>query len=159
MSEDLSELDLVELMVLLEPVPEPPPVSLWPQTAGWIWVGIIVAVGVAWLIRHWLRHRRANAYRRAALDEIAAAGQDPSALAGILRRTALAAFPRADVAGLYGEDWLAFLDQTYGGTGFRQGPGRLLTLAPYTAAENAKGLGPLAAEWVRRHRRPGEPGR
>ena len=107
----------------------------------------------AWLARRWIRHHRANAYRRAALREITAAGQDPAALAEILRRTALSAFPRAEVAGLYGDAWLGFLDRAYGGTGFRDGPGRAIALAPYAPREPSADLAPHAAAWVRRHRR------
>ena len=43
MTEDLAGLTLVELLDLLEPVVEPPPVPLWPQTQGWIWLGLAVA--------------------------------------------------------------------------------------------------------------------
>jgi Ca-activated chloride channel family protein len=154
MSEDLSKLTLVDLLDLLEPVPEPPQVSLWPQTAGWIWLGLAVACVAAWLGRRWLLTRRANAYRRAALKAVAAAGDDPAALAVIVRRAALAGYPRAEVAGLYGEDWLAFLDEAYGGSGFRAGPGRLLAVAPYTSARRAPDLASLVAEWVRHHYRP-----
>ncbi len=157
MSEDLSRLTLVELLDLLESIPEPPQVSLWPQTAGWVWLGLVVACVAAWLGRRWLMNRRANAYRRAALKAIAAAGDDPAALAAVLRRAALAGYPRAEVAGLYGEDWLAFLDEAYGGTGFREGPGRLLAVAPYAPARSAPNLAPLAALWVRHHHRPRGP--
>ena len=153
MSEDLSTLNLVELLDLLEPVPEPPPVSLWPETAGWIWVGIFLIIGIVMFVRRWLLHRRANAYRRAALKELDAAGDDPAMIAAILRRTALAAFPRSKAAALYGADWLAFLDNAYGGTGFREGPGQAIAKAPYAGADDSAGLSPLAAEWVRRHRR------
>ena len=153
MSVDLSRLTLVDLLDLLEPVPEPPQIPLWPQTAGWVWLGLAVVCVAAWLGRRWLVNRRANAYRRAALKEIAAAGDDPAALTVIVRRAALAGYPRTEVAGLYGEDWLAFLDEAYGGTGFREGPGRLLAVAPYAPAGRAPDLAPLIAEWVRRHRR------
>ena len=155
MSEDLSRLTLVELLDLLEPVPEPPQVSLWPQTAGWIWIGLAVVCLATWLGHRWLMARRANAYRRAALRAVAAAGDDPAALAAVLRRAALAGYPRAEVAGLYGEDWLAFLDEAYGGTGFREGPGRLLAMAPYTSTRRAPDLASLIALWVRHHHRPG----
>ena len=158
MSEDLTKLDLIGLLDLLEPLPEPQPVPLWPQTAGWFWLGLIFFALAAWLARRWLLRRRANAYRRAALREIAAAGEDPSILAAILRRTALAAFPRAQVAGLYGEAWLAFLDQAYGGTEFSSGPGRVLARAPYDKGSDAAELAVLAADWVRRHCGPGRAG-
>ena len=158
MSEDLSKLNLVELLDLLEPVPEPTPVSLWPQTVGWVWLGLAVLVAVAWLLYRWHRWHRANAYRREALKALALAGSDPGAVAEILRRAALSAFPRREIAGLTGEAWLAFLDRSYGGSGFSEGPGRLLAVAPYAGSgagtASTAGLAPLAAEWVRRHRRP-----
>ncbi|MGI9508438.1 MAG: DUF4381 domain-containing protein [Geminicoccaceae bacterium] len=153
MSEDLTKLNLVELLDLLEPVPEPQPVSLWPETVGWIWLGIGLIAFAAWLVRRWVLDRRANAYRRAALQAIEAAGDNVSTIALILRRTALAAFPRTEVAGLYGDDWLAFLDRTYGGSGFREGPGRAIAKCPYAEAGEEANLAPLAVEWVRRHRR------
>jgi hypothetical protein len=158
MSDDLSRLTLVELLELLEPVPEPTEISLWPQTEGWIWFVIVLVASAGWLVRRWLLRRRTNAYRRAALKEIAAADNDSAALAEILRRTALAAFPRADVAALHGERWLDFLDRAYGGSGFRNGPGRVLATAPYAPVNGATDLAPLATDWVRRHRRPGSTG-
>ncbi len=94
-------------------------------------------------------------FRRIALKEIAAADNDSVALAEILRRTALVAFPRADVAALHGERWLDFLDRTYGGCGFRNGPGRAVATAPYARFVGPPDLAPLAFEWVRGHRRPG----
>ncbi|MGI9491634.1 MAG: DUF4381 domain-containing protein, partial [Geminicoccaceae bacterium] len=128
-------------------------VSLWPATAGWIWLGIFLTIGVTMFARRWLRHRRANAYRRTALKELDAAGDDPALIASILRRTALAAFPRAKTASLYGADWLAFLDAAYGGAGFRDGPGQAIAKAPYAKADDQTSVAALAAEWVRRHRR------
>lgn len=151
MSDDLSKLNLVELLDLLEPIPEPAPVSLWPQTAGWIGLAIALLLLLAWATRRWWLQRRANAYRRAALAEIAASGQDPVALAEILRRTALVAFPRAEVASLHGEAWLAFLDRSYGGNDFSTGPGRVVALLPYAQVADVPELVPLVAEWVHRH--------
>lgn len=159
MTEDLSTLNLVELLDLLEPAPEPVPVSLWPQTAGWIWLGLILAALAIWIGRHLVRRYRANAYRRAALAELDSASDQPAALAEIVRRTALAAYPRSEVAGLHGESWLSFLDERYGGTGFRQGAGRILASAAYAPTDPAVGLAPLVATWIRRHRRSPEAGR
>jgi hypothetical protein len=157
MSDALDGLNLIELLDLLEPVPEPPAPALWPQTAGWVWLGLALAALALWVGRRLLARRRANAYRCAALDAIAAAGDDPAALAAILRRAALAAYPRRAVAGLAGDDWLAFLDRAYGGAGFREGPGRALIRAPYAPGAAAPGLAALAAEWTRRHRRAPAP--
>jgi hypothetical protein len=157
MNKDLSKLDLSELLGRLSPVPEPSAISLWPQTEAWGWVCLIALVLAAWLIRRVLLHRRANAYRRVAFREIAAAGASLTTIAEILRRTALAAFPRSEVAGLYGEEWLAFLDRTSRGTVFREGVGRAFARLPYAemdeASVEAKQLTGLAVRWVRQHRR------
>ena len=154
MSEDLSKLGLIELLDLLEPLPEPARPSLLPQTAGWLWLALVLAAVLVWLGFRWRRRRRANAYRKAALEEIAEAGDDPAALAAILRRTALAGFPRAEVAGLYGREWLAFLDETYGGTGFGDGPGEDIADAPYRPTTAEPEARALLAEWVRKHKAP-----
>lgn len=151
MSEDLSKLNLVDLLDRLEPIPEPPAVSFWPQTAGWIWA-VLGLVGLAFVCIRWgLRIHRASAYRRAALRELAAAGSDPAAIAHVIRRTALAAFERSRVAALHGEAWLAFLDRSYGGNGFQNGPGRIIASAPYRDAPETGGLADLAADWIRCH--------
>lgn len=152
--DDLDGLGLVELLDLLEPAPEPPPVSMMPQTAGWLWLGLALLIGLFFLIRAALRHRKANAYRRAGLAALAGVGDDPARIAAVLRRTALAGFPREEVAGLTGNRWLAFLDGTMPGGGFVDGPGRVLTEAPYRDASAMPALADLARRWIRRHRAP-----
>ena len=153
MSDELAGLDLVGLLERLEPIPEPVPVPWWPQTEAWGWIAAALVVLAGWALRRGLQRRRANAYRRAALREIAAAGDAPAELAAILRRTALAAYPRSEVAGLHGDAWLAFLDEsTGGGRAFREGPGRAFAVAAYAPDVDPSGLSPLARRWVRRHR-------
>lgn len=143
---------LIDLLSeLVEPV-EPPPVAMTPQTWGWAALAGLLALAAVWLVWRAWRHWRVNAYRRAALAELAAAGDDPATVAAIVRRTALAVWPRARVASLTGRDWLDFLDAT-GGGGFAGGPGAALAAAPYRAGHDpVPGLGEAAARWVRRHR-------
>ncbi len=155
MAEDLSKLDLVELLALLEPIPEPPAVSLWPQTIGWLWIALAALACLGYLLFRHLRSRRANAYRRAALSEIEGSGDDPTLLADIIRRAALVAYPRKSVAALHGDAWLSFLDKAYGGREFRDGPGQALGRQIYEPQNDERGspaLSQLAAEWVRTHR-------
>ncbi|OSP53966.1 DUF4381 domain-containing protein [Pseudoruegeria sp. SK021] len=143
---------LIELInALIDPI-EPAPVSMVPQTWGWaVIAGALLLALVAGVWRLW-RHYRANAYRRAALQELGVSRDDPRAIADILRRTALAAYPRTQVASLSGDDWLQFLDQTSSGTTFTQGPGRIIATAPYTGATTSEKLTELAAHWIKRHR-------
>src|SRR5262245_20715571 len=103
-------------------IPLPPEVSLWPQT--WtLRVAIIVLLAAAiagiWrFVRYWraVRHRREalaeldGISRR--LDASGTRGGQPAELSMLVRRTALAAFPREAVAPLTGPAWLTFLDRS-----------------------------------------------
>ena len=150
MSGSAAPTSLVALIDRLADPPAPEPVSFAPQTAGWWILGVLLALALIWGLRRvWLR-RRANAYRRAALVGLAQAGDDPAAIAAILRRAALAAFPRREVAGLIGSDWLDFLSTT---GDFPQSAGPELIRAPYAPNDRAQGLRAAAESWVRTHRR------
>lgn len=98
----------------------PPPPAWWPQTVGWLLVGICMLCALLWLGWRTWRHWRANRYRRAALKELGRlqAGLDANgpdraqallSLAELLKRTALAAWPRETVAALSGTSWREFL--------------------------------------------------
>ncbi|WP_425090230.1 DUF4381 domain-containing protein [Tropicimonas sp. S265A] len=143
---------LVDLIdELVEPAP-PDPISMVPQTAGW---AIVAGIGIALILFALLRMRarhRANAYRRAALAQLAQPHPKAADVATTLRRTALAAFPRAEVAGLTGSDWIAFLQRTGDGPLSPQVADELVTapyLAPVVTASPA--LTDFAATWVRSH--------
>ncbi len=97
----------------LRDIAEPPPVSWLPLAPGWWFVCALVLVVAAYFSFRIWRSWRANAYRRAALDELAAAS-DISTIAEILKRTALASYPRADVAALTGAAWYEWLEKTGG---------------------------------------------
>ena len=154
MNEEFESLGLVELIELLEEVPEPPAIPLTPQTPGWIVLGAIVLLAGGLLVMRIVRYRRENAYRRAALRELTAAGEDPAQIAGILRRAALTAYPRRDVAGLAGADWLAFLERTCPGMEIADTAGAGIAEAAYREVRATPGLSALARQWIRGHRRP-----
>ncbi|QDG78737.1 DUF4381 domain-containing protein [Labrenzia sp. PHM005] len=152
MTDECKGLNLAELIDLLEPVPDPAPISMMPQTAGWLWLGAILLVFIG--VGYWkfLLWRRKTAYRREALAELATCPNDPQRLAELLRRTALSAYVRQDVAALHGPDWLTFLDHAYGGTGFSDGPGKAVAEAPYKKTGDGADLKPLIRTWIKTHK-------
>lgn len=150
MNEDGTAINLVDLINRLSEPPAPEPVSLVPQTAGWWMLGALMlsalAVGIWRAWRRW----QAEAYRRTALRQLDRTAQDPAAIAMVLRRTALAAYPRREVAGLAGEDWVAFLQRT---GDFPVTAAPALTHGPYTSGSDAGQLRIAAERWIRTHRR------
>jgi hypothetical protein len=151
MNGETEPITLVDLLDRLIEPPEPSPVSMMPQTWGWVAIALILLAACVIAAHYLRRHYRANAYRRYALRELAVAKNDPAAIAATLRRTALAAYPRRDVAGLAGEDWLRFLDAQVSGEDFLEGPGRLLAIAPYRTTRSEPALYAVAKNWVARH--------
>lgn len=86
------------------------PVSLWwPLAPGW-WVilGVIALIMLTGFWRY-MRNRHRNAYRRYALKELNNFNS-PSALPVLLKRVALVAYPREQVASLSGQEWIDFLN-------------------------------------------------
>jgi hypothetical protein len=146
--EPVTLIDLLNRLVLPA---EPEPVSMTPQTWGWAVLGAILLALLAWGIWRWRNHRRANAYRRAALRLLADSDDMPDRIAEILRRTALAAYPRADVASLNGGAWLRFLDSHAKGADFAKG-GQALATGPYKPMPPDPALTQRARDWVRHHR-------
>lgn len=150
---------LVSLLDQIRDAAAPPPVPMTPATWAWAVLAGAVALAVAAGLRLWLRHRSRTAYRRAALAELDAlapglAAGDPRALAPLdrlIRRTALAAFPRAEVATLTGPAWIAFLDDAGGAFApFAEA----LAVGPYApdpAAFDGPGLLAAARRWIVRH--------
>jgi hypothetical protein len=148
---------LIDLLDQLQDIVEPPPVSLLPATWAWAVVAAVALAALALGLGAWLRHRRATAYRRAALAELreltpALEAGDAGALGRLetlIRRTALAGFPRAEVAGLTGDAWLGFLART-GGDFAAVGPA--LAAAPYRAAAfDGRAAVVAARHWIRHH--------
>jgi hypothetical protein len=139
----------------------PGPVSWWPPAPGWWVLAILLALAASSMVWLLLRRKRRRAALRVALAELEALSDehtaiDPDAaarrLSRLLRRYALTRFPRREVAGLTGDDWLRFLDDTGGEQAFSRGPGRLLREAPYRTDSDADALRELAAlarAWIR----------
>jgi hypothetical protein len=126
----------------------PPPVPLWPATPAWYALLAIVLALMLWLVWRGWRTWRRNAYRRAALGELDAA-QAPAEVAAILKRTALAAWPRADVASLSGGDWADFLRRTAPRARLTDQAARGLAALAYAPADTQAQED--ARHWIRYH--------
>jgi Domain of unknown function (DUF4381) len=103
----------------LKDIAIPAPVSWLPQTWGWAALAGLFALGLTVAGLRRLRRYRADAYRREALSLLFGIGEkisDPAqrhdgvhALTELLKRVALARWPRAEVAAIHGETWAKFL--------------------------------------------------
>jgi hypothetical protein len=122
-------------------IPDSPP--LWPFATGlWIAIGV-VALTIGLIIWRLIIIRKRNAYRRAGLQLLhtATSTRDVSV---IMKRVALAAFPREQVASLYGDDWIAFLQETCPSVSF--------AAAGEESASPSGEFVALAKKWIQGHR-------
>ena len=114
----------------------PNPISWWPPAPGWwLLTVLILALMAGLIIWRVVRHRRL-AYKREALAEwesVHARYLDHknaqillSELSTLLKRVCITRYGREAAAGLAGEQWLAFLDQTGKCKEFTEGGGRVL---------------------------------
>ncbi|QDT02645.1 hypothetical protein K227x_10230 [Rubripirellula lacrimiformis] len=133
----------------------PPDASWWPPAPGWYLVFAVILVAVmAATYRSWVAWQ-ANAYRRAAKQELESA-QTIADISEILRRTALAIAPRRVVAELHDTSWSQWLAAT--------SPAELtpsireqLIGAIYRPTGQTEDIEPLrryAADWIAHHRLP-----
>ncbi|MBK1720129.1 DUF4381 domain-containing protein [Thiocystis violacea] len=141
----------------------PDPLSWWPPAPGWWLAAALVLLAVGLAARWWLKRWRATAVVRATRRQLDALGWQleadgdarrySAALSRLLKRLALARYPRERVAGLSGYGWLEFLDATGGGGGFSQGAGRVLVESAYRpeteAQPDPERLRELVLGWVK----------
>ncbi|SAL25437.1 hypothetical protein AWB74_01063 [Caballeronia arvi] len=151
----------------LRELPLPAPVSYAPQTIGWLIVAlliVVIALAVMWFA--WKRHEKSR-YRREALAELACIemklrdeatrAMALAEIAPLIKRTALAAAPRSEVASLSGASWLAYLKKTHGA--FDDESGALMYSASYAPHDRLAGVTPqqaqrlvqAARDWIGHH--------
>jgi len=155
MSDDPANLANLNDIVLL-----PAPIW-WPPAPGWYALAAGLLIALAWSVYRWSVRYRRNRYRRAALAELAEieAGQDKDAvkaLPALLKRTAMHAYPRKQVAALSGDEWQTFLNAHCQARPFTGEAGMLLSRLAYQTADikNAD-LQPLIkgiSLWIEQHR-------
>lgn len=152
MTPDTDGKSLVDLLDMLKPAPEPTPISMTPQTFGWVVLGGLLAAVIMALVFLIHRHRKANAYRKLALSELDGCGNDAAQVSEILRRTALMAYPRSEVAGIFGTQWITFLKQTADISEFSESTLANLISAPYQKEIKDPAAADLARHWIRTHK-------
>jgi hypothetical protein len=143
---------------------QPDPVAWWPPAPGW-WVLLVLmllvsAAGLLWARRRRLltaASRQAQRELRHLRKQLDADGDTAGfvrQVSALLRRYALAKWPAHDIAGLTGNDWLAFLDARGGNGDFTRGVGRHLADAPYRRSVEipAQQLADLVERWIRHNR-------
>ena len=149
----------------------PEVVPWWPSAPGWKVLGLIF---LTWLLlrgiqltRRWWRNRyRREALRRVKQLQQQAGGNALDVVAFLpyyIKVTALQAYPRAEVASLSGESWLAFLDAHYSGPPFTEGTGRKLLAVSYLPREQwqlndseSDRLIQMVRQWIVTHHEAGD---
>ena len=152
MNSDATSLDRLHDIVV------PPPVPWWPPAPAWYAVVGVAVFLLAAVVGRWATRRRANAYRRAALRELATA-TSASAISEVLRRAALCIAPRPVVAALSGARWPNWLAEQCPGD-IPEGARTQLAAGVYAPAAADTELNELreyAAYWIANHHLPQKP--
>lgn len=146
----------------LKELPLPDPVAWTPQTLGWLIVALVLlGVAIWYLWQLWQRYQ-SRAYSREGLKKLAQMKSDPSMLSDLpflLRKSALQAAQRGDVAALRGADWAAWLNASAGSALFDIGDVDALDLLAYGPSradaitpDQRNGLIEKSQTWMRTHR-------
>lgn len=149
----------------------PPPVPWWPPAPGWYWLLGILTVAAVFLAARAFSRWQKNRYRREALAEyhklLPRLANDRTAalaqMAVLVKRTAISAFPRAEVASLTGKDWLVFLDHSAGMKEFSPESASVLENAAYGTINDpgdrkAREAAAWVGHWLKHHRVERSPG-
>jgi hypothetical protein len=157
---DYEGLNLPQLLELMHELVMPAPISRLPEGPGWwvlcSWLALVAAI----LVKALLDRRRRNRYRREAIAQLdrieAAAGDNPAAAAAqvavLLKQAALAAYPRADVAALYGKDWARFLNASASNDPIIEKASMQLATAAFHPDADGRNLIVPARRWIMLHR-------
>ncbi len=145
----------------------PDAISAWPPAPGWWILLILVLTLLALSIYFGRSHLRRNRYRKYALQQLNELEQTNTShylqqLNRLLKQTAMAANPSTEIAGLSGQQWLAFLDSSGNNTDFSQGAAQALLEGPYAPSVtdlNIAELHKIAEQWIKKHdiKRSGQP--
>jgi hypothetical protein len=138
MNTDVSQLKDIHL---------PAPITSWPIAPGWICLLFITLGIVIYSLSVWQKRKQQKIALQYALknlkelknllDENPTNINIPATISTLIRRTALHYFPRAEIAGLTGNSWLTFLNQSGKTTQFTGEIADLLINGPYQKQNTA----------------------
>ncbi len=119
----------------------PDAISWWPPAIGWWFLIVLIPTFLVfsyWLYKRLTRKTSLKTAKKALLAIKLNVELDNTQklreLSILLRRVAVSLAPRAEVASLTGQSWLAYLDQSLTGAPFTEGGGQFLISAPYRNA-------------------------
>jgi HAMP domain-containing protein len=140
----------------LKPLHNPEAISWWPPAPGW-WVLLAIAALAAALFSWFRYQRRLQRHALRELEQLQAQNLTASQMANqvnqLLKRYALVCYPRAEVAGLSGKNWLRFLKKSSDDHMFLRA-GKLLLDTPYQRKAkrgDERALFDFAADWIKRN--------
>jgi hypothetical protein len=132
---------------------QPPAPSWRPQTTGWYILFCLIGLLAIWIAWKALLYRRRNRYRRAALSALDQC--DLEEIPELLKRTAIAAWPREEVASLTGDPWVQFFGDHLSDRNHLPSAAALLTdlssREPSISSDDEAQLRKVAAYWIRKH--------
>ena len=144
----------------LREVHTPNPIS-WELAMGWWFVIIIVIAAVMIAAVQTYRTYKKRRYRFYALRQLKGIykqyQEQPDLylkhFMALLKRVALTAYSRSDVASLSGKKWLEFLDKSSKTNRFTRGDGKVLSDELYRPQPNIniKNLHQLGEYWIKKH--------
>jgi len=132
--------DLQEALKDLRDIHLPEPVSIWPLAPGW-WMLLVLIPVLIFILRILLKRMLMPKYKKLALKELANISvnydinrnshETCGEVALLIRKSLVAKIGNQEVAGLVGEEWLAYLDRLSKTNCFTEGTGRHIISAPY----------------------------
>lgn len=149
--------------IALGPLYEPETVQFSFQTPGWYFLAGMLFLLAVFVFYKWLKNYLKNAYRREALKNLAAIEEkynqqnDSLCLNDVLillKLVAIKAFGRQNVAQLYGNNWLLFLEEKGKDTPFSKYSSAILSAA-YNPGETKNDevveIISLTQKWIKTH--------
>ena len=138
----------------------PEAIGWWPPALGWWLLAILIPLLIAlmfWLYKRITRKTAIKAAKKILLqikqDQQSDNSQKLKELSALIRRVAISTTNREKCAGLTGQQWLEFLEQSVKGTPFTLGIGQLLANAPYQKSapteQDINQLTRLCEDWLK----------